>query len=339
MDAYARQALEALPPAFVERLAQIVPAARYEAVLATFAAPAPTGFRVNTLKATGAQVEAALADLPLQRVAWKPDAFWVPAEARAALLASEAYANQHLYVQNLASMIPPLVLDPQPGEHVLDLTAAPGSKTLQMACQMKDEGEIAAVEVVKGRFFKLRHNLEAQGATCVRTFLKDGTKVWRYRPEHFDRVLLDAPCSTEGRFHVSEPGRWAYWSLRKIKEMARKQQRLLFSAIQCLKPGGTLVYSTCSFAPEENERVLDKALRTFGEALTVEPLPLSLEALVPPLTAWQGTPVAADLSAARRLLPTPTLEGFFVALLRKHTSTLRDRDPGASSHRGRRSRR
>ena len=312
-----------LPKAFVERLQTIVPADRFASVMAAFGRPAATGFRVNTLKATASDVRASLEKegVGFHKVLWKPDAFWVSAEDRAALLASAAYQAQAIYVQNLASMIPPHVLRPEPSERVLDLAAAPGSKTLQIACLMANEGEIAAVEVVKGRFFKLRANLEAQGATAVRTFLQDGTKVWRYRPEHFDRVLLDAPCSSEGRFHLSDPQTFAYWSPRKIKEMAHKQRRLLYSAVQCLKPGGTLVYSTCSFAPEENEAILDKTLRRFGDALHLEPLGLELENMQPPLKSWQGRPFKSSLQHARRLFPTETMEGFFVAKLRKTAST------------------
>lgn len=315
-----------LPEAFLDRLRQQMSPATYEAILEAFRAPRVTSFRINTLKADRAGVVPALeaAGLHVHDVPWMPDAFWVPPEDREALLASAPYAGQQLYVQNLSSMVPPLVLDPQPGERVLDLAAAPGSKTLQIACAMRGDGELAAVEVVKGRFFKLRHNLEAQGATTVRTFLQDGTRVWRYRPEHFDRVLLDAPCSSEGRFHVSDPASYAYWSPRKVKEMVRKQQRLLFSAVQCLKPGGMLVYATCSLAPEENEGVLDKVLRTFGDALVVEPLGVELEVMQPPLSSWKGRGFDHDLSDARRILPSAFHEGFFIARLRKRASTMKN---------------
>lgn len=303
----------------MQRLRAIVPPDRYAAVVDTFSAPPATSFRVNTLRADVAGVTAALAaeGLRLHPVPWKADAFWVAPEARAALLASAPYAAQQIYVQNLSSMIPPLVLAPEPGERVLDLAAAPGSKTLQIACAMQNEGEIAAVELVKSRFFKMRANLAAQGATGVRTFLKNGEYVWKHRPNHFDRVLLDAPCSTEGRFHVAAPETYAYWSLRKIREMTRKQRRLLCSAVQCLRPGGVLVYSTCAFAPEENEGVLDHVLQQFGDALHLEPLGLDLDNMLPPLPAWQDHGFTADLTHARRVLPTPVMEGFFVAKLRK----------------------
>lgn len=288
-------------------------------MVSAFSAPPATGFRVNTLLASPDAVlhELKALGLTLHPVSWKADAFWVAPEDRAALLASDAFAAQRIYVQNLSSMVPPVVLGAQPGERVLDLAAAPGSKTLQLACQMNGTGELAAVEVVKSRFFKLRANLEAQGAAHVRTFLQDGTRVWRYRPAHFDRVLLDAPCSTEGRFHLGDPATYAYWSPRKIKEMAHKQRQLLASAVQCLRPGGVLVYSTCTFAPEENEAVLDKTLKKFGDAIHLEPLGLDLPEMTPPLEAWNDRPFAHDLAHARRLLPTPTMEAFFIAKIRK----------------------
>ncbi len=313
------------PEPFLERLAAIVPPERYDAVLDAFLTPRAVGFRVNTLRAEPAVVAERLraAGLTLHGVPWKADAFRVPAHEREALLASEPYARGWIYVQNLASMVPVEALAPEPGERVLDLAAAPGSKTLQIACRMRNTGEVATVEAVKSRFFRLRANLQAQGATCVRTFLRDGATVWRHRPEHFDRVLLDAPCSSEGRFHTSDPESYAYWSPRKIKEMTRKQRRLLFSAVQCLRPGGVLVYATCSLAPEENEAAVSRLLKTFGEALRVEPLGLPIDELQPPLEAWHGKRFDARLAPARRLLPSPLMEGFFVCKIRKLESTLR----------------
>lgn len=313
-----------LPPAFLERLARLFPAEVYAAALRTFEQPRPTSFRINTLKAEREPVLDALKALGLtvHAVTWFEDAFWVPAEERALLLDSSAFLHKQIYVQNLSSMIPPLVLAPEPDERVLDLTAAPGSKTLQMACQMQGRGELAAVEVVRGRYYKLRDNLQAQGAEFVRTFHKNGEYVWRNRPEYFDRVLLDAPCSSEGRFHVSEPNSYAYWKPRKVKEMAGKQQRLLYSAVQTLRPGGTLVYSTCSFAPEENEGVLKKALKKFGDALSIEPLGIELPNMQPSRTHWKQRSFPDTLQAARRILPTETMQGFFVGKLHKHRSTL-----------------
>lgn len=315
----------ALPPAFLARLEALVPAAHRASVLSAFDRPRAAGFRVNTLRATTDAVLPALraAGLAPRPLPWMEHGYYVPAADRQRLLETPACRDGALYLQNPSSMVPVVCLRPRPGERILDLTAAPGSKTLQIACAMRGEGELAAVEVVRARYYKLRDNLAAQGATGVRTFLRDGTSVWRHRPEYFDRVLLDAPCSSEGRFHTADPASWAYWSPRKIREMSRKQRRLIYSAVQCLRPGGVLVYSTCSFAPEENEATLHHALRKFGDALEVEPLGLELPAMQPALSAWEGRRFDPRIAPARRILPDGVMEGFFVARLRKKASTLR----------------
>ena len=313
-----------IPVEFINRLKDIVPPEHFASVDNAMHAPRATSFRVNTLLSSIEEVLALLdaAGISPTRLAWYPEALWVPAAERAALLASNVFLDQKIYVQNQSSMAPPLVLDPRAGERILDLAAAPGSKTLQIACLMGQEGEIAAVDAVKKRFFKLRDNLAAQGATEVRTFLKDGRGVWKNRPEYFDRVLLDAPCSSEGRFHIDEPASYAYWSARKIKEMARKQKRLLYSAVQSVRPGGTVVYSTCSFAPEENEAIVSSVLQRFGDALSVAPFDLEIENMTGPCLSWAGRSYNPLLRHARRILPGYHTDGFFICKLVKHKSTL-----------------
>ncbi len=311
--------LDILPEEFRRRLQTIVSVERFDGCWASFKRVPATVFRVNLLKTT---VDAVCAELraegfALEPLAWKPDAFKIPDEERRALTESAAFAEGRTYVQNPSSMVPPLVLDPQPGEEVLDLAAAPGSKTLQMAAMMGNEGRIGAVEAVRSRFFKLRANLERGGAKNVQTYLKDGAKVWRSCSERFDRVLLDAPCSGEGLFQVGDAQSFAYWSAKKISEMARKQRRLLHSAIQCLRPGGVLVYSTCTFAPEENEAIVSRALEKFSGVLEVEEISLDMHGVEPGLVEWQGTVFNEALSRARRIIPDGVMQAFFVCKLRK----------------------
>lgn len=317
-----------LPALFVERLRSIIPPAEFDRVLESFALNADVGFRINTLKASANEVLPALIieGLTPEAVALVSGAYTVPFEQRAMLLGSASAANEHVYVQNLSSQLPPLILNPQPGERVLDLCAAPGSKTRQLACLMRDEGELVAVEKVRKRFYKLKANVAAQGSSMVQPVIGSGTAYWHREPEAFDRVLVDAPCSSEGRFRIDNPETTRYWSRRKIKEMQSKQRKLLFAGVQALKPGGTLVYSTCTFAPEENESVVSKVLKVFGDA--VELVDTGLDERVAGTTqtalpGWNDRPFNPPVPNARRILPNGAFEAFFVACFVKHETTLR----------------
>jgi 16S rRNA (cytosine1407-C5)-methyltransferase len=156
-----------------------------------------------------------------------------------------------------------------------------------------------------------------QGAANVELSLRPGEVIGRHRPAAFDRVLLDAPCSAEGRFCAQEPASFHYWKLSKIHVMARTQRRLLSAGLAALRPGGTLVYATCTFAPEENEAVLQWALEQGRGAVTVEPVRLALRNVLPGLTAWDDQAFDAALARAVRIVPTADMGGFFLARLGK----------------------
>jgi 16S rRNA (cytosine1407-C5)-methyltransferase len=310
---------DGLPARFTERLKAILPPERLAGVLASFQGPRAAGFRINALRAEPEAVLAELRDLGLTPapLPWFPLGFTVPAEQREALVTSAAWEAGRIYIQNPSSMVPPLVLDPRPGEQVLDLAAAPGGKTLQLAARMQNRGRIAAVEAVKGRFHKLRANLARHGAEMVVPYQADGTRLWRKVEGRFDRVLLDAPCSSESRFRSDQPQTYAYWSEKKVREMARRQKQLLYSAIRCLKPGGTLVYSTCAFAPEENEQVVARQLENFPGELSVAPVEAPFPNAQPGLTRWAGRDLPPELAGALRILPEAAMAGFFVCKLRR----------------------
>ena len=203
-DALQRLAAVPLPEAFRDRLQAILPAEHFAACWQSLAAEQPTAFRANALKGTpdALVTELEAEGFALTPLAWKADAFVVPATQRRALTECAAYREGRLYIQNPSSMVPPILLAPQSEECILDLGAAPGSKTLQLAELMGNQGRLWAVESVRGRFFRLRDNLARHGAENVQTHLADGTRFWRRHAERFDRVLLDAPCSSEGRFRA-----------------------------------------------------------------------------------------------------------------------------------------
>lgn len=314
-----RSEAQKLPKLFLERLARIVPRHKFDSIANTFTERKPTTLRVNTFKSNGKIVEVELRKqgFQLSRVPWYRDAFIVQRGTQRELEKTEVYQRGEIYVQNLSSMIPPLVLKPIPGERVLDLTAAPGSKTTQISAMVNGEGEILAVENDPIRFEKLRANVLLQGTHNVTVVLDDGERVGKKYPEHFDRVLLDAPCSAEGRFLTSEPSSYRYWKLEKVAAVSKIQKKLIHSAFLALKPGGVLVYSTCTFAPEENEAVVDTVLKEFGSEASLEPVDFPLPNSLRGLSRWEGEAFQSALGKTVRILPTFEMEGFFVARLRK----------------------
>lgn len=309
-----------LPSEFVGRLRAVF-GERAEEVLRTFGAPRRPGVWANPIRGEGADPLELLAELAVEgeRCEWLPEAATIEPADKSKVTESAAAADGRLYVQNLSSMLAPLVLDPQPCETVLDLAAAPGGKTLHVAARMRLEGELAAVEPVRDRFFKLRQNLERCGAgEFVRTFTHDGRDVGRKTPERFDAVLLDAPCSSEARFDPHQPGTFAYWGPRKLAESARKQKALLRSALDATRPGGRVLYCTCSFAPEENELVVAHTLRRLAGLVEIEPIELSLgDSQIPGLTEWEGKRLPETIAQTVRIVPNDRLAGFYLAMLRK----------------------
>ncbi|QDV73180.1 RsmB/NOP family class I SAM-dependent RNA methyltransferase [Botrimarina mediterranea] len=309
-----------LPCEFVGRLRAVF-GERAEEVLRTFGETRRPGAWANPLRSDDADPLVLMAEVGVEgrRCEWLPEAATIESADKSKVTESAIAADGRLYVQNLSSMLAPLVLDPQPGETVLDLAAAPGGKTLHLAARMRLEGELAAVEPVRDRFFKLRQNLERCGAgEFVRTFTHDGRDVGRKTPERFDAVLLDAPCSSEARFDPQHPGTFAYWGPRKLAESARKQKALLRSALDATRPGGRVLYCTCSFAPEENELVVAHTLRRLAGVVEIEPIDLSIgDSQMAGLTAWQGKRLPDVIAETVRIVPDDRLAGFYLAMLRK----------------------
>ncbi len=319
-----RSEVRNLPEIFLQRLQQIVPPQKWDAVANTFTEPKPTTFRANSLKVSPAVVRERLEhqEFSLEPIHWYPDAFLLRRGTLRDLQKTDTYLKGEIYVQSLSSMLPPLVLNPQPEELILDMTAAPGSKTTQIGCLMKGQGRIVANDNNRPRFFMLKANVETQGIPNVELTLQYGETIGRRQPERFDRILLDAPCSAEGRFQTREPKSYGFWKENKIKEMVRKQKKLLWSAIGALRPGGVLVYSTCTFAPEENEGILSWALEKFGDVVQLEPIQLPMTNQMLPLTRWGKEEFNPAVRKSIRILPTPQMDGFFVARFRKKETVI-----------------
>ena len=307
-----------IPSLFLERLAQIVPLPQQAIGDFSFRAKQKTAFRVNTLKVSIDEVHGLLREegITFDAVPWYAPAFLVETGAAKLLLQHALAAEGKIYAQALSSMVPAVVLDPQPGERVLDLCAAPGSKTTQIAAHMHNEGQLIANEAIKARFFRLKAVTALLGAKARLTMVDGRRYALREDEPPFDRILVDAPCSSEGRFNAEDPDSVGYWSKRKIEEMSHKQKGLLLNAARLLKPGGILVYATCTFAPEENEEVVDWFLRKSDGRFFLEPVEVKGIARYPALNAWGKRCFAQGMEACLRILPDKQMEGFFVACLR-----------------------
>lgn len=313
------QVRRVLPPEFLARLAETFPLAAQERILAGYGADRPVTLRANTLKNDIRELMAELSaeGVKFDRVLWYPEALVVKNRRERELSELAAYREGRLYLQSLSSMVPALVLQPRPGDRVLDLAAAPGGKTAQMAMLMRNRGHILANDSHPLRLERLRYNLARQGVTIAEATLSDGRALGKRHPESFDCVLLDAPCSGEGLFRASDPATWRHWSFHQVERLASLQRKLFASAWQALKLGGVLVYSTCTLAPEENECVVDWALAEYGDGIQTLPSPLALPDAEPALSGMPGREFSPEVGRAFRIHPGRLFEGFFVCLFRK----------------------
>lgn len=309
-----------LPPLFLERLGKIFSSqTQFNTIIESFSATPRPAFRLNHKNADREKILAELKalDFNLEPVIWYPDAFRMLNKDIRSLQETPPYQNNEIYIQGLSSMLPVLALHPEPGETILDLCAAPGSKTGQITRALDGEGELTANEKIKTRFFKLKTNLDAQGYTNFRLTLKPGEIYCKLAPDTFDRALLDSPCSSEGRFSLNDPDSFKFWSLSKIKEMVFKQRPLFKSAFLSLKPGGVMVYATCTFAPEENEGILDWALGRTDDQMEILDWNPPIANWMEGITKWEEKTYSDEVKKARRILPNGTMTPFFIALVRK----------------------
>lgn len=313
-----RTEVEKLPELFLARLEEIFPQKRFHELVNTFAFKKPVSFRINTEKIQRHELSEELSRFRFKAfsVTWFQNAFYTYNEL-SRLQKLSVYKEGKIYVQRLSSMVPPLVLAPKKTDMVLDMAAAPGSKTLQMSNMMHNQGLITAYDNDEIRIEKLLFNIKMQGATNIVVKLQDATQIWKDYPDYFDKILLDAPCSTESRFYVHDGRTYKHWSEKFIKNQSELQKKLIASALVSLKIGGELVYSTCTYAPEENEGVIDWVIQMAGDRIELIEPHIKLSNIGSPILKWHGNSFAKKVSLARRILPNREMEGFFIAKIRK----------------------
>lgn len=308
-----------LPQPFLDRLdEQFGPLVARKVVMGLVARPVT--LRVNTLKSTDADVMEMFRKelMQFERVKGLDHAFIVKNRGAKELLKHRMCLEGLVYLQGLTSQLPPLVLDPKAGEVIGDFCAAPGSKTSQIAAMIRKSGPPPSQGGVRGglyafepnfiRIEKLHNTLKIQDAEFVETQMIDSTKLGAKMPEFFDKILLDVPCSGEGRIDAADDSSFVDWGDATMLAYPDLQKKLFASAVAALKVGGTLVYSTCTLAPDENENIITWALREFPS--------LVAETVMLPVTMKTAS-IVHKTTKSITLLPTAQWEGFFVAKLRK----------------------
>jgi len=299
---------------FIERYSKLTDWETFETYCLSFLR---RSLRVNTLKITVEDLKKRLEkDWILEPVPWCEEGFFVEhKEGRRDLGNTIEHQLGYFYIQEAASMIPPIVLNPKPGDFVLDIAASPGSKTSQMSQMMNNEGIIIANDPSIKRMAPLCSNLTRLGIiNCITTTMR-GQQFNKYNNK-FDKILLDAPCSGTGTIRKSVKT-IKMWNPSVLKSITSVQKELIRTAWSCLKEGGTLVYSTCSLEPEENEGLISWFLNEFPEAKLED---FKLPGLVKgeAITEFNEEKYNPEVTKTCRLWPQDNdTEGFFIAKIIK----------------------
>lgn len=277
--------------------------------------------RINTLKTNKSDLIKSLKDqygIICSKIENLPNALKI-IEGEKIIGKTLQHITGKFYMQGLSSMIPPLVLSPNSEDKVLDLCAAPGSKTTGLGELMQNKGTLIANEISQNRVGMLVFNIDRINLCNTAVTHNRGEWLSRYFSEYFDKILVDAPCSGLGILHKrDEVSDW--WSLERAESLSELQYRLLVSAIKMLRAGGELVYSTCTLTIEENELIINKLLEKYPVEIKEINLPVNS---IPGFTEYKGIKLNPSLSKAKRIIPWEVdSDGFFIVKLIKTDNTI-----------------
>jgi NOL1/NOP2/sun family putative RNA methylase len=277
-----------------------------------------TSFRINGLKTREGDVinEFRENGIKFSKCSWYNRGFVVKNCHEKEVASLKCYKEGKIYLQNLSSMLPVLFMDLREGLTILDLCAAPGSKTTQIADSINNKGYILSNEINKIRSERLKFNIAKLGVECAQISVIDGRRIGGQFSERFDRVLLDAPCSGEGTICMEDRVSYSGWSVSAVSKNSRLQKELLESARLGLKSGGILIYSTCTISVEENEEVIDWFINKYSD-MKIVGININLSNATSGLTEYKGKSFAVDIKKSIRIIPDEEMEGFYVCKIRK----------------------
>ena len=269
-----------------------------------------SSFRVNTLKSTVEEIDNLLNGLNIsfEKVDWYDKAYIIDKRFEKALRETDEYKNGKIYFQSLSSMMPVVILNPQEDDVILDVASAPGSKTTQIAAETNNKAKIIANEKDTIRIEKLKYNSELQNANIEEIINYNGIELGNLYESNFNKILLDTPCSGEGRFLINEPETYKSWSNTMVSNLNTLQKELIKSAAKALGPDGLLCYSTCTLNKKEDEEIAEYAIRELG----LEEVKIDIDE-----NNKNNKLKLIKSNIGIKVMPNEYYEGFYIVKLRK----------------------
>lgn len=300
--------MKKLPEFFIDMLNQQYEKNIVDKIIDGYTVERYTTLRINTIKSDSKTIQGELDKLGIEyeKVPWSNEALIIKNAREKEIEALEMYEKGEIYLQSLSSMLPPIILNPKSNTDILDMAAAPGGKTTQMAAISENKAHITACEMNAVRAERLKYNIEKQGASCVYVMVSDSRKIDDFFS--FDNILLDSPCSGSGTLNINDQNLEKRFTMKLIQKSTTSQLSLLKKAIKILKPGQEMVYSTCSILSSENEEIVSQVLK--GTSAEIVPIEFDGMESLPML------PV--KIKGTLCICPDELYEGFFVAKIKKN---------------------
>lgn len=303
---------------FVSRMASILLLPKSK-IVPLFSQRAKTTIRLNPLKGDVKKTKNSLIrkGYDLEQIPWEENTYFVLNKDKNEVSQSREYDEGKFYIQNLSSILASVLLEPQEEEKILDMCAAPGSKTTHIAALTNNKAEIIANDSEISRVNSLNRVVDQFGVKNCKVTLSEGEDFGKRYPVSFDRVLLDAPCSGEGMIYMRGQKPLRFWSIQKVNRYSQIQRKLIESAFLTLNHGGTMIYSTCTLEPEENEGVVTYLLEKYPNA-RIEEIDLDKSIKYEKgIAKWSGNKYHPTVKNTIRITPSSEMMGFYIAKIFK----------------------